>query len=481
MFEPLEKLNEFSWRLSPRHKPGMRVPGIIYASESLLKNILEDQALDQVANVATLPGIVKASFAMPDIHWGYGFPIGGVAATRVQDGVVSPGGVGFDINCGVRLLKTNLTETDLKPRLENLLNQLFLLVPTGVGSTGKLNLSKTEMRKVMTDGASWSVRNGYGWNDDLKVLEEKGSLLSANPESVSNEAIKRGMNQLGTLGSGNHFLEVGVVDQIFNPEVAAKLGIFEKQITVLIHTGSRGFGHQVATDHIALMGRAMPKYGINLPDRQLACAPVESPEGQHYLGAMAAAANYAFANRQCITQWTREAFEGIFGCGAAKLGIKVVYDVAHNIAKIEEHVVDEQPMRVCVHRKGAARAFPPHHPDLPDEYRETGQPVPIPGDMGRYSFLSVGGPNSMSAAFGTACHGAGRQKSRSQMRREIKYQDLMAELAARGILVKASSRETVTEEAPSAYKDVAQVVDVVHQAGIALKVARLRPMAVIKG
>lgn len=464
----LEKLDNHRWKLPNDYKPGMRVPGIIYSSEKLLRGILEDQALDQVANVATLPGIVKASLAMPDIHWGYGFPIGGVAAMRVSDGVVSPGGVGFDINCGVRFLRTNLTFSDIQPKLENLVEKLFALVPTGVGSSGKIRLSNDAMGKMMSLGAAWAVKNGYGSTDDLERLEEGGCITSARPDEVSKEAVRRGCDQLGTLGSGNHFLEIEAVDEIYDPEIAKKFGIHQDQITVLIHTGSRGFGHQIATDYIAVMGKALQKYGIEVPDRQLASAPIESPEGQAYLGAMACGANFAFANRQCITHWTCEAFEQIFGCGASKLGLDVVYDVCHNIAKIEEYEIDGKRTKVCVHRKGAVRAFP-------------GQPIPVPGDMGRYSYLLVGGPNSMKETFGSTCHGAGRQKSRSKIKREIKYHDLLESLNRKGIVARASSRATMVEEAPEAYKDLSEVVQVVHDAEISLKVARMRPLGIIKG
>jgi tRNA-splicing ligase RtcB len=477
----LEKLDDFRWRLPIEYKTGMKVPGIIFTEEKLLEMLLHDQALEQVANVAMLPGIVKASLAMPDIHWGYGFPIGGVAATRVDNGVISPGGVGFDINCGVRLLRTNLTFEEIKPVLESLMDKLFALVPTGVGSSSKVKLTYEEMKKVMTQGAEWGVQNHYGWDEDLRHLEEKGALSWANPDMVSKEAVNRGKDQLGTLGSGNHFLEIQVVEKIEDKKTAEAVGIFEGQTVILIHTGSRGFGHQIATDYIAAMGKALQKYGIDLPDRQLACAPVESPEGKSYYGAMAAAANFAFANRQLITQWTREAFEKVFKKKAEELGIKVVYDVAHNMAKIEEHEVDGEKIKVCVHRKGAVRAFPPGHPDLPPEYKEVGQPVPVPGDMGRYSYLLRGGPEAMVQTFGTTCHGAGRQKSRSQAKREVKYDELMEQMADLGIIVRASSRGTVVEEAPMAYKDVRDVVDVTHGAGISLKVARMKPLGVLKG
>lgn len=478
---PLEKIDDFRWRLPKSYKSGMRVDGIIYATLSVLETMMEEQALQQVANVATLPGIVKASLAMPDIHWGYGFPIGGVAATRVKDGVISPGGIGFDANCGVRLLTTTLSEKDLRPQLELLVARLFNFIPSGIGVSGKIKLAPGELKKVMRKGARWSVDQGYGWREDLDHIEEHGALEYADPDRVSQQAIKRGLDQLGTIGSGNHFVEVQVVDEIYLEREADIMGLAKGNITILIHTGSRGFGHQIAADYINVMIKSLRKYGIELPDKQLACAPINSPEGEDYWAALACAANYAWANRQCITHWVRESFEQVFKASAEKLGIRVVYDVAHNIAKHEKYEVDGREELLCVHRKGAVRAFPPGHSSLPERYRQIGQPIPIPGDMGRYSYICVGTKQAAKETFSCTCHGAGRLMSRSQAKREVNAGELLALLAAKGIIVKASSQETITEEAPVAYKDVTEVVDVMDGAGIAKKVAKLRPIGVIKG
>jgi tRNA-splicing ligase RtcB len=460
----------------------MRVPGLVYADEKMLRLIKEDQSLEQVANVAFLPGIVSRSMAMPDIHWGYGFPIGGVAATRVSDGVVSPGGVGFDINCGVRLIRTNLTEHEVKPRIEKLLNDLFHNVPSGLGSEGKIRLRGNEIEKLLVKGAAWAVEAGFGEREDLEYTEEQGSMEGADPNRVSDKAKTRGIPQSGTLGSGNHFLEVQVVDEIFNPTVAQVFGIDDiGQILLLVHTGSRGFGYQVCDDYLKTMGTAARNYGIELPDRQLACAPVKSPEGQSYLSGMACAANYAWANRQCITHWARESFGKVFDKSPRDLGMRVVYDVAHNIAKIEEHQVEGKVTTVCVHRKGATRAFPAGHPDVPGAYRKVGQPVLIPGDMGRYSYIAVGTERAMRETFGSTCHGAGRVQSRSAAKRSARGSDILAELAAKGITVKVASISGLAEEASSAYKDVTEVVHVTDAAGISLKVVKARPIGVIKG
>ena len=458
------------------------MPGLIFASESMLSHIWEEQVFQQVANVAFLPGIVGYSLAMPDIHWGYGFPIGGVAATRVEDGVVSPGGVGFDINCGVRLLRTNLTEEEVRPKIEQLVAELFSSVPSGVGSTGKLRLSEKELNAVLEKGSRWAVEKGYGEAGDIVVTEESGCIKGANPDKVSSKAKKRGIPQLGTLGSGNHFLEVAVVDAIYDRDAARVMGIDQAgQVLILIHTGSRGFGHQVCTDYVAMLGSAVKKYGINLPDRQLACAPVQSPEGRDYLAAMACAANYAWTNRQCITHWVRESLVKVFGKSRRELGLEQVYDVAHNIAKLEEHVVNGQQQALCVHRKGATRAFPAGGPDVPPIYRDIGQPVLIPGDMGRCSYVAVGTETAMKQTFGSTCHGAGRTQSRSAAKRSLKGVDVARALAARGITVKTGSMASLAEEASEAYKDVSEVVEVTHQAGISLKVVRSVPMGVVKG
>ncbi len=476
------KIDDYRWKIPENHKTGMRVPGLIYANSGMLASIREEQTPEQVANVAFLPGIVGYSLAMPDIHWGYGFPIGGVAATDTKDGVVSPGGVGYDINCGVRLLRTSLSEGQVRPRIDQLISALFHNVPSGLGSEGKIRISQKEMNQLMVDGARWAVKRGLGLDEDLDVTEEGGCLSGADPSKVSDRAVKRGMPQAGTLGSGNHFLEIQVVKEIFNSQIASFMGITDiGQVLVLIHTGSRGLGHQVCTDHLRIMEQAVSKYGIKLPDRQLACAPVESREGQDYLGAMACAANYAWANRQCIAHWVRESFSEILGKGPDELGMRQIYDVAHNIAKIEDHAVNGGSVKVCVHRKGATRAFPAGHKDTPKRYKEVGQPVLVPGDMGRCSFVAVGTQKAMSETFGSTCHGAGRVLSRGAAKRAIRGADIIRELGDRGILVKAGSMSALAEEASQAYKDVAEVMDVVHQAGISRKVAMATPIAVIKG
>ncbi|MBI4286017.1 MAG: RtcB family protein [Chloroflexi bacterium] len=478
----LKKIDDYRWQVPQSYKPGMLVPGLIFASEAMLEHIWTDDAFQQVANVAFLPGIVGHSLAMPDIHWGYGFPIGGVAATRASDGVVSPGGVGFDINCGVRLLRTNLTKEEVKPRIERLVNELYASIPSGLGSEGKIRLSERELDKVLAKGSQWAVQAGYGDAEDSAVTEESGCLQGANPDKVSVKAKKRGIPQLGTLGSGNHFLEVQVVDEIYDPNAATAMGINDVgQVLLLIHTGSRGLGHEVCGDYIKLLVDATARYGISLPDRQLACAPVQSAEGQAYLAAMACAANYAWTNRQCIAHWAREAFVRVFGKGPRVLGLEQVYDVAHNIAKLETHVVDGVRQALCVHRKGATRAFPSGHPDVPGIYRNIGQPVLIPGDMGRCSYVAVGTERAMRETFGSTCHGAGRLQSRHAAKRSQRGSEVAQALAARGIIVKADSMGSLAEEASEAYKDVTQVVDVVHKAGISRKVARAVPMGVIKG
>ncbi len=479
---PLKKIDDYRWEIPREYKPGMRVPGLIYASEDMLESIREEQAAEQVVNVAFLPGIVGHSLAMPDIHWGYGFPIGGVAATRVEDGVVSPGGVGYDINCGVRLLRTNLREDEVRPKMEELLSLLFTNVPSGLGSTGKIKVGKKEMDDILTDGARWAVKRGFGTEDDLEVTEERGRLQGADPDTVSSKAKERGSPQSGTLGSGNHFLEVQVVGEIYDQPAARAMGVDDVgQVLLLIHTGSRGLGHQVCDDYIRMLREAMPRYGIEVPDRELACAPVKSAEGRDYLAAMACAANYAWANRQCITHWSRECFVRVFGHSLREIGLEMVYDVAHNIAKIESYEVNGKKLSLCVHRKGATRAFPAGHPSLPARYREMGQPVLIPGDMGRYSFVAVGTDRAVKESFGSVCHGAGRKMSRHAAKRGVRDADVARDLAARGIIAKAASRGGLAEEASEAYKDVAQVVEVCHQAGLCRKVLKAYPLGVVKG
>jgi tRNA-splicing ligase RtcB len=476
----LRQVDEYRWEIPREGK--MRTRGLVFASEAMISKIREDQSLQQVANVATLPGIEGPSLAMPDIHWGYGFPIGGVAAFSLEEGVVSPGGVGYDINCGVRLLRTNLQRSQVECCIEELVNVLFANIPSGVGSRRKeLKLALPALKEVMRQGAGWAVKNGYGAAADLDHIEAQGCIEGADPERVSQFAMDRGKDQLGTLGSGNHFIEVGYVLEIFDEKLAAALGLFKDQVTAIVHTGSRGLGHQVCDDYIKVMLRAAAKYGIELPDRQLCCAPLNSPEAGNYLAAMAAAANFAFANRQMITHWVRQSFEQVLKIGPRDLGMELVYDVAHNIAKIETHEVGGVRKKLCIHRKGATRAFPPHHPETPAAYQETGQPVLIPGDMGRYSFVLVGTEKALTETFGSTCHGAGREMSRHQALKVAKGRNIVRELAARGIVVRGAGRGTIDEEISEAYKDVAMVVDVCQGAGIAKKVAKLKPLGVLKG
>ena len=478
---PLEKIDDFRWRIPKSYKRGMRVPGVIYASEKLLELIKKDMAPEQVANVAHLPGIQKYSLAMPDIHWGYGFPIGGVAAFDSETGVISPGGVGYDINCGVRIIRTNLTKKDIEKYLNKIVDAIFRHVPAGVGKGGKIRVTESELKEVMVKGARWVVERGYGWKEDLERTEENGSMPGADPSKVSPRAIQRGRPQLGSLGAGNHFLEVQVVERVFDKEAAKVMGIEEGLITIMIHTGSRGFGHQICDDYVKTLQRAMQKYGIQVPDRQLASVPFKSPEGQAYFGAMVTAANFAWANREFITHWVREAFELALGESAEKLGMHLVYDVAHNIAKLEEHNVNGTRKEVVVHRKGATRAFPKGHPKVPEIYRSVGQPVLIPGDMGTASYILIGTERAMKETFGSTAHGAGRLLSRKAAIRATAGRRVVDELRAKGIIVRAHSIETVREEVPDAYKDVDIVVDTVHRAGISKKVARMVPLAVVKG
>jgi tRNA-splicing ligase RtcB len=478
----LEKVDEYRWLIPQSYKTGMRVPGLLFASQEILQDILQEQSLEQVVNVAFLPGIVGYSLAMPDIHWGYGFPIGGVAAMRMSDGVVSPGGVGFDINCGVRLLRTNLLEDEVRPKIRNLVDTLYRNVPSGVGSKGKLTLNREEIDEVLIKGARWAVEKGYGRNEDLNTTEERGEMTGANPACVSSKAKQRGTPQLGTLGSGNHFLEVAVVDQIQEEATARDMGIYQiGQVMLLIHCGSRGLGHQIATDYVREMVSAMKKYNITLPDRQLACAPLNSKEGQSYLAAMRCAANYAWANRQCIAHWVRQSLCRVLGKSETDAGLELIYDVAHNIAKIEEYELDGRKAKLCIHRKGATRAFPAGHPEIPQKYAHIGQPVLIPGDMGRYSYVLVGTEQAMKESFGSTCHGAGRVKSRAAAKRQLRGRVVLDELESRGITIRTGSIKSLAEEAPHAYKDVTSVVSVAHNSGISRIVARTRPIGVIKG
>jgi tRNA-splicing ligase RtcB len=474
----LEKIDEYRYRLPKDPSLGMKADVVVYATRELLDQISQDLSLKQAMNVAMLPGIVGPSLAMPDIHQGYGFPIGGVAAMDWETGVVSPGGVGFDINCGVRLMRTSLPAKDVRARLQELVNQVFRDVPCGAGGEGPIELNQRELDQVLSKGAQWAVEQGYGEPADVEYAEEKGALAGADPDMVSSRAKERGRSQLGTIGSGNHFLEIQFVEKIFHPEAARALGLEEGQAVVMVHCGSRGLGHQVCTDYLAQMGAAMKKYNITLPDRQLACVPIQSPEGQAYLAAMRAAANFAWANRQAILHFLRGSFRKVFG---GHVQIAVVYDVCHNIAKRERHRVNGDIKDVLVHRKGATRAFPPGHPEIPSKYRSIGQPVLVPGSMGTASWVLVGAEGAMQETFGSVCHGAGRRLSRTAAKKGKDARQVQKALEERGILVKSETRDGILEEIPEAYKDVDEVIEVVHNAGLARKVARLRPMGVIKG
>jgi tRNA-splicing ligase RtcB len=475
----LQQVGPNTFRIEPHG--GMRVPGLVFAAPEMLASAEGDQALRQVVNVATLPGIVRASIAMPDIHWGYGFPIGGVAAMSAEDGVVSPGGVGFDINCGVRLVTTDLQLPDVKPHLERLMHELMRSIPQGANDRGILHLGARDLRRLVEEGVPWLVERGMATLEDLEHIEEGGAVPGASADAVSQKAIDRGHTQVGSLGAGNHFLELQVVDEVFDGRTAAAWGVRPGQVAIMIHSGSRGFGHQTCTDYLARMAGAVRRFGYDLPDRQLACAPVSSEEGRDYLAAMAAAANFAFANRQVMMHQLRLVLERLFGRSWERLGVRLLYDVAHNIAKLEEHTVDGRPLRVWVHRKGATRAFGPGQPDLSPLFRETGQPVIVPGSMGTESWLAVGTSVAMSESFGSACHGAGRRLSRGAAKRERSGADVRAALEARGIVVRAQSTSLLAEEAPTAYKDVSAVMNVVHEVGLARKVARLKPLGVLKG
>ncbi len=478
----LTKIDQYRYLIPRSYKDGMRTDGLIYASEKMVDKLTGDDAPEQVANVATLPGIIGYSLAMPDIHWGYGFPIGGVAAFDIKTGIISPGGVGYDINCGVRMLSSNLAYHDIQPKIKELIRAMFNNVPSGVGSTGKIRIDNKEVKQVLIDGAGWALKKGYGWDEDIEYIEEHGALAGANPDKLSKRAIERGRPQLGTLGAGNHFLEIQVVEDIYDAEAAKIMGITEKgQVTVMIHTGSRGLGYQVCDDAVKILGSVTQKYGISIPDRQLACAPIESPEGRSYFEQMACAANYAWANRQCIMHWVREAFEKVLGKSAEALGLHLIYDVAHNIAKFEEHVVDGVRIKVCVHRKGATRAFVAGHPDVPHRYKSIGQPVLIPGDMGTHSYLLLGTEKAMTETFGSTCHGAGRLMSRTAAIQKTRGRSIEKELMNQGIFVMCASDEVLHEEVPEAYKDIDMVVEAVHGAGISKKVCRVRPVGVVKG
>jgi tRNA-splicing ligase RtcB (3'-phosphate/5'-hydroxy nucleic acid ligase) len=479
---PLERLDPYCVRIPKSYKSGMNVPGLIFANDKLLEQVKKDQAPDQVANVAFLPGIVGASIAMPDIHWGYGFCIGGVAATDpAEGGVICPGGIGYDINCGVRLVRTNLTCRGVKNHIRELITALFNTVPAGVGRGGDYKFNAKEMQHLLAEGASYVIGRGLGVPHDLAHMEANGRIDSAEPDNVSDHAVKRGSEQCGTLGSGNHFMEVQIVDHVFDAEVGAAFGLEKDQVCVLIHSGSRGLGYQVCDDALAEFRNTHVKYGIELPDRQLACAPAESAEGRKYIGAMRAAANFGFCNRQLLMQQARDVFEKVFGSSWQDLGMELLYDVAHNIAKLEEHTVDGRKKKLWVHRKGATRAFPAGHPELPTTYKKYGQPVIIPGDMGRASWVLVGMPGSMERTFGSTCHGAGRAMSRTAAVAAAGGRKIEKELEARGVIAMAQSRRGLAEEQPSAYKNVDDVVEVVDGAGLSRRVARMRPIGVIKG
>jgi tRNA-splicing ligase RtcB len=479
---PLEKINDYMWQI-PKYKSAMKVPGMVFANQALLDKMKTDRTLWQCSNVAQLPGIYKHAVTLPDGHEGYGFPIGGVAATDYENGVISPGGVGYDINCGVRLLSTNITEKDIRPHLQPLAETIFRNVPSGLGSRRKdLTVSPRDLENLATEGVQWLIDRGLGWAGDAKHCEENGNMKNANPAKVSNTAKNRGLTQIGTLGSGNHFLEIQKVDKIYNQKTAKTFGIeHEGQVTVMIHCGSRGYGHQVCSDYLRVMEHAVQKYNISLPDRELACAPGGSPEARDYIEAMACAVNYAFCNRQAIMHWVRQSFQQVYHQDPEKLGLNLVYDVAHNIAKAEIHNIDGQDKKVWVHRKGATRAFPAGHPEVPDDYREEGQPVLIPGSMGTSSWVLVGTQKAMELTFGSTAHGAGRMMSRSAAKRLFWGSDIKTNLEKRGITVRAASASVLAEEADPAYKNVDMVAEVSDKIGIATKVARLVPLAVVKG
>jgi tRNA-splicing ligase RtcB len=475
------RINDYLWEIPQDFREDMRVPARLYASEALLEETMRDQSLDQLVNTATLPGIVKHALAMPDIHQGYGFPIGGVVATELPHGVISPGGVGYDINCGVRLLGTNAIFEEIEPHLDDLATALYYNCPSGVGKKGHLRLSQQELEELVVEGSRWALKKGYARREDVERTEEGGRLAGADPGQVSPRAKQRGMPQVGTLGAGNHFIEVDIIDEVYDQEAADAMGLRQGGIAVQVHCGSRGFGHQVCDDYVKRLQPAVQKYGLRLPDRQLVCAPFDSPEGQAYFGAMACAANYAFVNRQVLAHYVRLSFEQILAGQVDDWDVFQVYDIAHNIAKIETHEIDGQQKRVCVHRKGATRAFGPGFEGLPPEYREIGQPVLVPGSMGTMSFVLAGTQHSMTQTFGSCCHGAGRTMSRSKAKKTVHGGQLKEQLQRDGIIVRAGSLKGLAEEAPVAYKDVDNVVQVVHGAGIARKVVRLRPLAVVKG
>ena len=476
-----KKIGDMEYQIEADPSLGMKVPVTIYADETLIEKMMTDRTIKQAINVATLPGIQQYSVVLPDGHEGYGFPVGGVAAMDAEEGMISPGGVGYDINCGVRLLRTNLTEENVRPKLGELVNDLFKSIPSGVGSKGAVRLTQSELDEVLVKGVMWAIEHGYGTNDDADVCEENGQMANADPNKVSDKARKRGAPQLGSLGSGNHFLEVQRVEEIHDEEAAKRMGIQKGNVTVLIHCGSRGFGHQVCSDYLRISEQAQKKYNISLADRELACVPNRSDEGESYRAAMFAALNFAWSNRQMITHWTRKSFERVFNQTESDLDMKLVYDVAHNIAKVENHKIDGKNKSVVVHRKGATRAFPANLEEVPSKYRDLGQPVLVPGSMGTGSWILLGKENSMTRSFGSTAHGAGRMMSRSKARRNFTEEQVKKSLNEKGIFIKSLTRDGVVEETPQAYKNVDAVVNVSHELGIATKVARLVPIGVIKG
>ncbi|MBC7263163.1 MAG: RtcB family protein [Chloroflexi bacterium] len=477
----LRKLSDVLYEIPKGYRPDMRVPARVYADDDLLEMAMRDRSMEQLINTATLPGVVRYALAMPDMHQGYGFPIGGVAATLLPNGVISPGGVGYDINCGVRLLSSAIRAEEIKPYIQQLMSALFKNVPSGVGRGGDVQVSARDLDEVLEQGSRWAKRRGYATDEDLAHTEEGGSMAGGDASKVSQRAKKRANDQVGTLGSGNHFLEIDEIVEVYDEEVAKRFGLRVGDIAVWIHSGSRAMGHQICTDYVSSLQSAVDRYKIRLPDRELVCAPFDSPEGQAYFAAMVCAANYAWANRQVMTYLTRRTFEEVLGGKVKDWHLRLIYDVAHNIAKIEEYEIDGQKVKLCVHRKGATRSFGPGHSALPPDYRDVGQPVLIPGDMGTASYVLVGTKQAMEESFGSTCHGAGRVASRAAAKRQIRGEQLRAELEQKGIVVKAGSMAGLAEEAPDAYKDIDRVVEVVHKAGLARKVARLEPIGVMKG
>jgi len=475
----LQKITDYLYEIPQSFREDMRVPARIYTSEKMLDDVFQDKSLEQLVNMTTFPGIVRYALAMPDIHEGYGFPIGGAAAVKISDGVISPGGVGYDINCGVRVLASEISYKEAKPHLVNLMDKIFRQVPSGTGKGGEVKLGKEAMSNVLERGVPWAVEKGFGNSEDIEVCEEEGSMKGAKSGCVSDRAKARGRDQLGTLGAGNHFLEIQKVDKIFDRKIADVFGLFEEQITIMIHCGSRGLGHQVCTDYIKTMRAGLEKYKIKLPDLELACLPINSPESKKYFAAMAASANFAWANRQVITHLVRQSWKKVLGKEAGKLSL--IYDVAHNIAKMEKHRLEDKEESLCVHRKGATRAFGPGRPEIPEKYRDFGQPVIIPGSMGTSSYILAGTDEAMHSTFGTVCHGAGRVMSRSTAKKKIRGRDLRKKLEEKSLIIRCKSDFGLAEEAPEAYKDIDNVVNVVNQVGLAKKVARLKPLGVVKG